>query len=552
MHIFILTLFVMSAGALTGCGESPTVDFYSVLDLYPKVIEPGDVLIVEGEGFIEGKAQILLEGTAKPMGLQPAEPFRHTLTGTATSETRIEVPITAYLMDRMAKQAIRFSGNATVSFPDIQLDSAISLSGQSPVQRLEFRPTGGGIKIHAMKIREARRAMKTVGLLLESETTDDAITVTGVVQHSLADQSGISKSARLISVDGFPLMGLDELAGLAMDTPHQFEFILPDGTSRQIYINPKRSIIDTDAFAAILLTSLFLGIFLAFILPPWGARRLNRSPALENPLPFVMGYAAAALLTVLFPAVVIQWQLQLNGTLVLIAVFLICNAILLIYGNQTLSVRISNAVGSLFGVGAVVLMGGISGNTLGLFNVSMAQSQTLFGYHVWKNPVMMLATVLAISLLWPARFTRQSTSLQFVAAWLHTIAGTMLLVFFCLGGWTIPGLPDIAPTQHIGMMLAALFFFFAKTWIVLLAARHLAGATTAERRRFTAVSGLYQLRWMPLPVLAGCAVYLDLSPIPAEMQMAGQIISTGVFCTLFSLVVFSRILGRPKERQLVI
>ncbi len=543
--IFLIPFLILWI-PLGGCGESPTVDLYSVRNITPEVIEPGDVMVIEGEGFIEGKARIVLEGTAKPMGLKPARPFYRKLWGTAVSENRIEVPISTYQMDLLARESLRFNGVAIVSFPEIQLDSAVSLSGQSPGLQLEFRPTGGGVRIHALKLREAKKTMKVLGLLLEPNVTDDSVAVDGVIPNSFAEQTGIPVGARLISIDGFPLFSLDELAGLTLTEPHILEFVLPEGTSLKVNTNPALDTIETDEFVAIVLTSLVMGLFLAFVLPMWRGKASRRATPQRNPIPFVIGYAAAALVTVLFPAVVIAGMLNLSGTIMLVAIQLICTAILLFYSTQSLAHRLSNALGNLFSVCTVLLMGGAAGNSFGLYELTMAQSRTLFGFHVFENPLMMLSCILAISLLWPGRFPDRCTPLVHVSAWLQTISGAMLVVFFCLGGWTLPGMSQLARAGSIWLLLVSLMIFVAKTWIVLMAARQFGGASSPERRQHTSISGIYQLRWFFLPFFTSGAMYLILNPLPGDIQTAGQVISSGIFCTLFSLVLFSRII-RPQE-----
>ncbi|MBN2526868.1 MAG: hypothetical protein JXR76_10785 [Deltaproteobacteria bacterium] len=546
-QIIYLTVFLLCM-AFWGCGESPSVDLFSITDVYPKIIEPGDVIVIEGDGFIEGKTQVSFEGTAKPLGLRPPKPLLATVPGMAVSENRIEIPVSARLMDTISKEAVQFRGVVNVSFPEVQIESVVSLNGKSPVQTLEFRPTGGGIKIHALKMREAQKIMSSLGLHLESGPSDDTIFVSGVVDGSYADHLEIPVGARLITVDSFPIMGLDELAGIELEQPHIFEFVLPEGISLKVQIHPERKVIKNDEFAAILLTSTVLGIFLAFILPVWVRKTRPETMLATHPLSLVLGYTVAAFVTVVFPAVVIQWEMNLCGTVILVAVFVVCSSVLLFFCKKAVSTRLSNALGGLFGISAIVLMGGTAGNTLGLYDAAASQSASLFGFHVWRNPVMMLTCILAISTLWPGRSEVKTSPVLLAAAWLQVISGAMITVFFCLGGWTLPGVSNVGTGNGIGMLLAALTIFGTKTWLVLLAARSLTGATKTERRNQATLSSVYQLRWVPLPLMAALAIYMELSTIPSEIQIAGQVISTGIFCTLFSLFLFSRILAVQKYK----
>lgn len=535
IHILFFLFFIWVPSA---CENSPKVELYSVRDVYPKIVEPGDVLTIEGEGFIEGKAHVTLDGTVKPIGLRPPEPFSFILNGTALSEHKIEIRMSAYQMDALTKETVQFDGVAKVSFPAIHRDSAISLEAQSPPINLEFRPTGGGVKIHALKIREAQLVMNQLGIALDTKNSDDVISVLRVTQNSLAQKEGITAGAKLISVDSFPLFGVDELAGLDLDTPHVLEFVFPEGVSKQIRIDMCASNIKNDEFVAILLTSAALGLFLAFVLPSYVKRTATPKRVPANPVFYILGYTSAAILTVLMPAFVIQWKLNIFGTVFIAAFYLTCAAVLLFYSKQPLMARIVNTIGSIGTIAAIVLMGSAAGNSLGLYDIVASQSGTHFALHIWKNPLMMLASVLAISLLWPKQLLEKSNPFINIAAWLMSICGAMSIVFCCLGGWMIPGVFMDESLEGPFLMLTAIFIFLAKTWLVLLAARSMAGANKRDRRQSVS-AGIIQLRWIPMLALSVGAIFLELSPLPPDLHFAGQVISAGIFFTLFSLLIFT-------------
>ncbi|MBN2344044.1 MAG: hypothetical protein JXX29_23310 [Deltaproteobacteria bacterium] len=536
--IFLICIFAVAA---TACGSSPTVDLFEVREVYPKIIEPGDILTIEGEGFIEGKAQVELRGTVKPIGLRPARPLQFRMSGSAVSETKIEIPITAYQMDALTREAVRFEGIVNVSFPSKLKESALTLEAKSALLHLEFRPTGGGVKIHALKIREAGQLMQQLGIVVQSNSDDDVITVQRVLPDSFASTHNISTGSKLISVDGFPLFGVEELAGLDLSVPHIFEFVFPEGGARQIPVDLAVGNFKNDEFAAIVLTSIALGLFLAFVLPSYIRRTAIPKRTLQNPISYIFGYAIAAILTVLLPAIVMQWHLNVSGTVFVVSIYLICAATLLFYSKQPWLTRLFGTMGSIAAIASIVLMGGAAGNTLGLIDIVAAQAQTHFGLNVWRNPLIMLATILSISLLWPKPMLQQSNSLTNIAAWLMSICGAMAVVFFCLGGWIIPGLFEYPALNGPLLIVGAVFIFVIKTWLVLLAARTVVGASQSDRRKQGISAGVIQLRWIPMLALAGGAIYLELSPLPNDLQFAGQVISAGVFFTLFSLLLFTQL-----------
>ena len=66
------------------------MDLATIRSVSPDVVEPGDRLIVEGEGFVEGDVRLALSGVFDPAGMKPPREERVVLNGKALSQTRIE------------------------------------------------------------------------------------------------------------------------------------------------------------------------------------------------------------------------------------------------------------------------------------------------------------------------------------------------------------------------------------------------------------------------------------------------------------------------------
>jgi hypothetical protein len=74
-----------------------------------------------------------------------------------------------------------------------------------------------------------------LGLSLGADQSETALLVVDVKNGSAADQSGIERGDRLVSVDGVTLSTSTDLSGLSRDVTHQFEFLKPAKTSRGEY-----------------------------------------------------------------------------------------------------------------------------------------------------------------------------------------------------------------------------------------------------------------------------------------------------------------------------
>jgi hypothetical protein len=163
----------------------------------------------------------------------------------------------------------------------------------------------------------------------------------------------------------------------------------------------------------------------------------------------------------------------------------------------------------------------------------------------------MLAGILALSLLWPkALGGGESSSWTVIVEWIMAGSGAMLVTAFFLGGWILPGHSPLLDWHQESRLISGVIIFSIKTWLVILGARLLAGATRFDRRIIkTDISG-FGIKWTVMAVLAVAAGALETIQIPAGLVFAGQIISAGIFFSLLSLLVFTKIIiFRPKGEK---
>jgi hypothetical protein len=229
---------MLLAMILASC-QTPTAPPLATVDaVEPAIIEPGDVLRLTGTGFVEGPARISFTGEFKPAGLAPPRHRTAYLGGTAVSTGLIEIPLSSSAIARLTEETARFTGEVDVTFPAAAALDAIHISARAAGISFEIRPAGGGVALAARRTREAKR---------------------------------------LLAVDGVALAAPADLAGLVVGEEHRFELVSSAGTMRSValLVGPGKRL-DRDVFTAIVLSSIALGLFLAFAAPT--RRRIPHLP----------------------------------------------------------------------------------------------------------------------------------------------------------------------------------------------------------------------------------------------------------------------------------
>lgn len=514
------------------CAPAPAVVLATITDVEPAVVEPGDVIAITGTGFVEGGARVAFHGAFDPVGLAPPREREVILEGTAVSGTRIEVPVTSVLMARLAAEPVDFRGTVRVSFPTALPLGAVRISAQSAPLGIGLRPAGEGVPSTARRSREAQGFLHRLGIRMASKERSDELLVEQVAPGSPADRAGVEAGDRLLALDGVALAARTDLAGIGNRPAYELEVVSPQGTLRDLRLQPNPDDrLDLDEFAAVLLASIALGLFLAFVAPSRqrGDRSGDRGADL---IPRVLGTALVSIPMLLAPALVTFGTADLAATLALLALGVAGCAGVALYGGGRALARLLGFAAHLLPLPVTLLLAGALGNTIGIIEVISGQELTPWGWYVWANPFTLVTLVAAVSLLWCAPRDGASPVAR-VAAWLSAAGGAMLLTACGLGGWLVPGVPFHRLAEEPVLLLAGTLLFVAKTWLVLLAARWFAGVAVHDRRDGRR-RGRPQLALRALVLLAaaGAALAWEWSTLPDDLIAAGQLLASGAFVAL--------------------
>ena len=264
-HLTAIAIAMSGIAAMSGCESLPAATLASIDEVNPKMLEPGDIFEIGGTGFVEGPARISFDGQFDPHGMVGAVHRKIELDGTAVSDVLVQIPITNTVMSTLAVEPVEFTGKISARFPSALSMGETRIQAVSQIVSLDLRPTGGGVEAAARRTREAEVILDLAGISLTHSETGNELIVQSVTREGLADRQGIDRGDRFLSVDSVALASPSDLAGLDAEGLHTFEFLTVSGEirafkARLTSVNP----LEVDEFAAILLTSLTLGFFLAF------------------------------------------------------------------------------------------------------------------------------------------------------------------------------------------------------------------------------------------------------------------------------------------------
>ncbi len=302
LNASLFAIFSLISGCLVSCNASKAPPLATVDQVGPLVVEPGDTIRIIGTGFVEGPARIALAGTLKPAGLADSKVRSVFLDGIAVSRNLIEVPVTSGVMRQLTDEPGQFKGSMEVTFPEAAALDAIRIIAESEDVLLNLRPAGGGVPLAALRSREAARLLGSLGLVLLNQQNGDGLLIDEIVEGSPAASAGIEFGDRLLAVDGTAIAVPADLAGVSLGKSHRFELISHRGTIREVVLNlGPVSHLDTDELTAIVLSSIALGLFLAFIAPT----RRQLTPSRTNsadPLIKAIGFGVVSIPMLLIPA----------------------------------------------------------------------------------------------------------------------------------------------------------------------------------------------------------------------------------------------------------
>ncbi len=544
---FLIMLILPLTSCFGACDRTVVPPLATVEQIGPGVIEPGDVIRIKGNGFVEGPTRIVFKGAFEPVGLAAPEVRTVDVDGNAVSETLIEAPVTAEVMKRLANEPSRFVGNARITFPTASSLNTVHIVATAEGVAFDLRPAGGGVPLAAQRSREGIRLLNSFGMVVSDPVSGDGLEVKEVIPKSSAAQAGVEFGDRLLAVDGRALASPADLAGLSPSESHQFEMISRRGTARRVelsYISPAH--LQTDEFASIVLSSIALGLFLAFAAPT--RRKLTRPTNGQiDPFARAVGFALVSIVLLLVPACAILSRAGFGASLALLSANVLGLAGLSFFARGTIASRFARFVAHAFPVPAMIAVAGASSSAMGFFDFVASQEASTWKWHAWSSPFALTLVFASLALLWPSLpQSGQNRRLGSVAAWIAATPAAAMLTTCCLGGWLIPGIPLSAMASSSFYLALGCLVFFVKTWLVLLIARSFAAADILERRN-TGDKSRIGLRFIAL----GAAVALTLgwlwADMPLAMRVAGQILATAASVTVFTAL---SMLGLKRVRQI--
>ncbi len=543
-HITAIVITMSGAAAMIGCESLPVATLAAIDEVNPSMLEPGDILEIGGNGFVEGPARISFDGQFDPYGMVGAVHRKIELDGTAVSDVLVQIPITNTVMSTLAVEPVEFRGTISIRFPSALSMGETRIQAVSEIVSLELRPTGGGVEAAARRNREAEVILNLAGISLAHSEAGNELIVHSVIGEGLADRHGIDRGDRLLSVNNVALAAPSDLAGLDTEGLHTFEFLTVSGEIRTFKarlstINP----LEVDEFAAILLTSLVLGFFLAFAGSRRNRFRPDALPKTGNPLVTALGFSAASVPMLLLPAVVISTRADMSASLALLGAVVAGLAIVALYGRGSVVYRGLGAIAHLLPVPVALVLAGTFGSSFGMWNLVASQESSLWGWHAWSNPFALAAFILAISLLWPALPDRENhTVIAGISSWFAAVGGAMVITACGFGGWLIPSISMNELVLHSTMtLLVGVAVFALKTWLVLLTARWFWTARAGDRRARVRQGRQTIIRAALLMVTGAMAMAWNWYGLPEDLVAAGRVLAAGVSVVLATAFMARRI-----------
>ncbi len=527
---WILSLFFCCI--LLSCSEASQPQLAEITHIGPDFVEPGDVLRVTGRGFVEGPATVTLNGALGPLGPGAPKQSHIVLKGNATSENCVEVPITSRLMKSIAQEPSCFLGGVEVSFP-VAVEGAVRIFALQHHVSVEFRPGGVGVAVQARRERQASRFLSDLGLKVLDTREVDGVVVSEVREGSPADAAGVSFGDRLLAVDGVAVAGTADLAALSSKRKHHFEVISRDGVLREADVSALSGrVVDQDELAAILLTSVALGFFIALVAPrrrQWDLLHLGVS----DPFARALGFGIVSLILLLVPAA----NFLLESSFIITIVLLGLNALSLVtiyVFAETDKRSLLTSLFCLLPIPAFIAVSGYLSSAVGLNDIVLSQKSTSYGVHAVAGPFPLLVAVSSLILLWPEQPAGfKQNKIVTIATWVAAASGAAVLVSCLLGGWLIPFFP-VSPS---GLLFAfGCLVFLVKSWFVILIARWLATFHIMDRR----AKRRTRRPWFSTVILSTstiAAIGCTLFAIPRSFEAAGQVLALAMLITLLTAVI---------------
>lgn len=530
-----------------GCRSDIDAPLAEVETVSPEIVEPGDIIRAQGRGFVEGPAQISLEGHFTSDTHKNGQLRTITLEGTAVSGQLVEFAITPKSIADIASEPTRFSGTIRISFPSPTHAKGIRVVAEKSGVAFDFRPTGTSIPQAVSRAREAHRFLKTLGITLHRSEWGggESLVVQEVTSDSVAHRAGLEPGDRLLAVNGVALASAADLVAVTSSSV-SLDIVSRNGTMRQVVLNVGlKAHLTGDELAAIVLASIALGLFLAFSAPT--RRRLPTiSFVWGNPFYKALSFGAISLALLMVPAAA---MLAIKGH-VLFLVLVCCNAfglaVSFLNRPQPVFGRLISCVLYFAPTPIMLLWASALSSSTSVSEIVALQESAPWGINAWSSPFAVAALLLSISLSWPRNQEGMEGSvLHPFAGWIAAVPAACLLVICWFGGWWVPGIATEQMTHSAAAISLGCLTFLAKAWLVLLAIRGFASAGVRERRRRRWGSGpmsgwrAMEHRWrlFALVLIAGAGLGWFVAPLPMDLRIAGQLLATGASVSLFTAAV---------------
>ncbi len=458
-----LILFVF----LAACGETTPPALAEIDTVGPEVLEPGDVLRITGNGFVEGPCTVTFDGTFTSHGIRGRTDRAVQVKGTAVSERLIEIPMNPKTVRKLVEEPVLFEGRIVVDFP--LKESAVRISAQKKGMLFSLSPGGLGVTTAAKRLRQAEATLRTLGVDLGNPRGQDGLVVATVQPKSAAQRAGIEFGDRVLAIDGRTVVEVADFSVVDPKTAHRIELVNRMGIIRETAIAPVLpGTLDNDELTAVVLTCVALGMFLAFAAPRRGRDPLTMVMSSD---PFTQAVLVGTLSAplALVPAIAL---LAFDGISLLLALFA-CQGIAL-----AMLVLISTGRGVLamvprfLVIPIVVGVAAFQSSALGMNDIVASQQHASFGPHCLSSPFSFLLTLFAVSLIWPGRRELLGRNeyrhrLKRALRWIAAAASACIVSACLLGGWGGPFVSVDQMARDPLCLLAGTSIFIVKTWLVL-------------------------------------------------------------------------------------
>ncbi|MCU0663620.1 MAG: PDZ domain-containing protein [Myxococcota bacterium] len=529
---WVLALAAMTIGPSSGCGSSAMPELASIDEVGPDILEEGDVLFLQGEGFVEGPVELVLDGTFTPTGLARPRTKRVGLEASATSPSHIELQTTASVMARLTDEPVVFRGHFTASFPAAP-GAQLAMEARSGAVTLELRPSGSAVLVAAERAREAERYLEALGVSLSPAGAAGELVVATVMQGSAAARAGMAPLDRLLGVDGRSLADLSELGGIEASKPHVFEVVSAAGEMRNVPLRMHAPLsLENDEMFALALAASLLGAFFVFAAP----RRRDHSIGQSGPAHL----AVAALVSL--PVALLPLIANLETHRPALLVCLLGTAAVALCGYElsaeaTLKPRAARVGLRLLVLASSALVAILWGGGSGAWLSSFSRGGSFVPASALLSPAHLAVLLCTLSLLYPS--PRGSGPLS--KAWRDLASLPSMAAMVVL--WLPPA--SFRSSQHSSWSEAAMLWLL--TAVLLIAARELA-PRRGDRRRRSGRNGALGWRLAALAGGSAATVAVSQASLSIELRTMATVLTTALFFAIAAAAVLSAWRGGGSQR----